>query len=98
MASRLEDLPQDFLGDSGVKSSDVEGPLVGLRGGATRSSAGGRAEAVLTHVHTTHVHGSWHWARVLGNAQRWWHVGAVVRLLSLGQTTCGLGRKLVLGL
>jgi hypothetical protein len=48
VASRLEDLAQDVFRDTGVESTNVQGALVWLRGGATRgiartsTSAGGR--------------------------------------------------------
>lgn len=48
MACSLENLTQDFLSHSLVQSANVEGTLVGLRGGATEATcAGGRHDASL---------------------------------------------------
>ena len=58
VSSGLEDLSQDFLGDPRVQSTNVQGSLVGLRGGAPDGAAGahGRAKTVQA-VGIRHVHG-----------------------------------------
>ena len=58
VSSGLEDLSQDFLGDPRVQSTNVQGSLVGLRGGAPdgTASAHGRAKTVEA-VGIGHVHG-----------------------------------------
>lgn len=53
MASRLEDLTQNVLGDTGVESTDIQGPLIRL-GSSTAWSVGRATCARRRHDTTRH--------------------------------------------
>jgi hypothetical protein len=88
VAGRLEDLAQNVLGDSGVQSTNIQGPLVGLRRGATRG-VGRAASARRGHDPSRHgrADGSRDWVRVLrdddGGEGRRRHVLLSVALLAI---------------
>lgn len=68
VSSSLENLLEDLLGDSGVQTTNVEGSLVWLRGGAARTAgAARRVEAIVAHggTNSVGVH-----VGVLGNVER----------------------------
>jgi hypothetical protein len=66
VASRLENLAQDVLSDSGVESTNIQGPLVGLGRSAARG-VGRAASARRGHDPSRHwrADGSRDWVRVL---------------------------------
>jgi len=81
VAGRLEDLLQHVLGHAGVQAADVEGALVGLRGGTTRGGAVGRGDG---------AEGRRHAVVVRRNIQRRRHVGAT-GLGPVGEASGGRG-------
>ena len=73
VSSGLKDLSQDFLGDPRVQSTNVQGSLVGLRGGAPDGTAS---------AHRGHNGAEIYWSAdltrhhvvVVGNVERRWHL------------------------
>jgi hypothetical protein len=62
VSSGLEDLFEDFLGDSGVQTANVESSLVGLRSGTARTTGTARRVQTIAIV----VHGISHGVGLLG--------------------------------
>lgn len=97
VASRLEDLAQNVLSDSGIESTNVQGPLVRLRRGAARG-VGGASGARRRHDASRHgrADGGRDGVRVLrddnGGERRRRHVLLGVALLAIVARRAGGGR------
>lgn len=86
MASGLEDLAKNVLGNTRVEATDVESALVGLRSGAAaeRTTTGGRNDAALVAATQGRGDRGRDGVRVLRNMERrGWHMGGVLTILAI---------------